>query len=70
MGMAFLRTGGGPMAWMVVAPAIALVGTGVVFGSKVYLDRLVRGRGPELAALAERLVVRIGQRQLPPRHDS
>jgi p-aminobenzoyl-glutamate transporter AbgT len=60
--MVFLRSGGGPMAGLLAAPAIALVGLGVVFGSKVYLDRLVRGRGPELAALAERLAVRIASK--------
>jgi len=62
MAAAFLRTGGGAMAWTVLAPAIALIGTGVVFGSKVYLDRLVRGRGPELVALAERLAARIASK--------
>jgi len=61
-GIGFLQTGGGPMAGLLIAPAIALVGFGVVFGSKVYLDRLVRGRGPELAALAERLAVRIASK--------
>jgi len=62
MAAAFLKAGGGAMAWTVLVPAIALVGTGVVFGSKVFLNRQVQDRGPELAALAEHLAVRIASK--------
>lgn len=41
---------------------MALVSTGVVFGRRVCLNRLVQGRGPELRALADRLEVRIASK--------
>jgi hypothetical protein len=66
MGVAFLAAGGVVAAptigGLVVVPVIALVGTGVVFGSKIYLNRQVLSRGPELAALAEHLAVRIASK--------
>jgi hypothetical protein len=62
IGAAVLKSGGGAPALTVLVPAIAIVGTGVVFGSRVLQDRQVRDRGPELAALAERLAVRIASK--------
>jgi hypothetical protein len=67
--LTFLRTDGEPGHWVVLAPAVAVVVGGVLFGGKLLHGRQVQKRGPELAALAERLAVRIAQRQLPPRHD-
>jgi hypothetical protein len=62
MGLAFLRTGGAVMELMLFLPAVAVVGIGVVFGGKLLRDHQVRGRGPELAALAERLATRIASK--------
>jgi hypothetical protein len=63
MALAFLKGGGEPGAGILLVPAVGIVALGVVFGSRVYFDRLARGRGPELAALAERLAQRIASRR-------
>jgi hypothetical protein len=66
MGLAFLRTGGEPGAWIVLAPAVGIVAVGAIFGSRMYFERLARTRGLELGALADRLAGRIASRE-PPR---
>ena len=60
--LTFLRTDGEPGHWMVLAPAVAVVIGGVLFGGKLLKDRQVRTRGPELADLADRLAARIASR--------
>jgi len=63
--MAFLRTGAGPAEWLLLVPVVGIVGIGVLFGTRVLLDRQGKGRGPELEALAERLAARIAARRPP-----
>ncbi len=63
MAMGFLRIGGlAPEELFLLLLAPLLVGTGVVFGRRVYLSRVAQVRRPELAALADRLALRIASK--------
>jgi hypothetical protein len=63
--LAALRTGAGE--WAVLMPGIGVVAVGVLFGSRIYVERISARRGGELTALAERLAARIaaGRGALP-----
>jgi hypothetical protein len=63
--LAAVRMGSGE--WAVLMPGIGVIAVGVLFGSKLYVERVSARRGGELAALADRLTARIaaGRGALP-----
>jgi hypothetical protein len=62
-GLVVIRAGGELGMAIVAAPAVVIVAVGVVFAGRVYRNRLVQSHGPELAALAEHLAVRIASKR-------